>query len=267
MTTAQRSPADDRESDLTLEWPGHAPLAARLYGRRVAAGGPLVLHFHGGNFTGGGLENGALVARELARSNAVVLSLAYPVGDAHPFPDAVDAGYVALEWAWRHRVKLAGKAARLYLAGEEAGGNVAAGVALMARDRSHPPLAGQILLSPMLDPCSGTSSLRQVVRDATTCRWAEGWSTYLRSPGDTTHPYAVPGASLRLAGLPPTLVLVSRGDPMHDEGLAYACRLAQAGICVQSAELCPAECWPAALYEPASPEPVSYTHLTLPTKA
>jgi acetyl esterase/lipase len=89
-----------------------------------------------------------------------VVSLAYPLAPEHPFPQPIEVGYAVLQWLYKHRVKMAGKGAPLFLAGEEAGGNLAAAVAVISRDRGHPPLAGQILVSPMLDPCTGTASQR-----------------------------------------------------------------------------------------------------------
>lgn len=240
------------EADITIPLTGREPVAARLYGARSAGGGPLVLHFHGGTFACGDLDNGRTVSQLLASAGAVVVSLAYPLAPQHPFPAGVELGYAALEWLYKQRVKLAGKAARLYLAGEEAGGNLAAALALMARDRAHPPLAGQILLSPMLDPCAGTASLRQATDGSAECRWAAGWQAYLRSPNDATHPYAVPGASLRLADLPPTLVLVSESDAMRDEAQRFAKRLGAAGVTVTQRVLPTARCWPGALFEPAA---------------
>jgi acetyl esterase/lipase len=238
------------EADITIPLPGRDPAAARVYGKRVAAGGPLVLHFHGGTFACGSLDNGRTVARLLASSGAVVVSLAYPLAPQNPFPAGVEVGYAALEWLYKQRVKLAGKAASIYLAGEEAGGNLAAATALISRDRGHPPLAGQILLSPMLDPCTGTASLREATDDAIECRWASGWQAYLRSPKDAMHPYAVPGGSLRLSDLPPTLLLVSEGDAMRDEGLRFANRLREAGVAVTERVMSTASCWPGALFEP-----------------
>lgn len=227
--------------------PGHGGVATRIYGRRRRGGGmPLVLHFHGGNFASGGLDCGAALARLLESAGAVVVSLAYPLAPAHPFPQAVETGYAALQWLHRQRGKLAGAGARLFVAGEEAGGCLAAAVALVARDQAHPPLAGQILVAPMLDPCTGTASLREAVGMATQCRWAEGWQQYLRSPMDAEHPYAVPSRTLRLAGLPPTLVLTGEDDPMHDEALAYAARLRAGGIAV-TANVLPVTGWPESL--------------------
>jgi acetyl esterase len=254
--TAETAPALV-ETDTTIALEDGASLALRLYGaprKRGAPAAPLVVHFHGGAFNSGGLEEGAPFAHLLAGAGAVVVSVAYPLAPAHPFPQAIEAGYQALAWAYRQRTKLAGSGARVYVAGEEAGGNLAAAVALMARDRAHPPLAGQILATPMLDPCGGTASLRDALGHETCCKWFTGWQQYLRSPRDAEHPYAVPGRVRRLADLPPTLVLTGADDPMHDEALAYAKRLGAAGIAVTTAVL-PVTGWPDSLCEQAADAP------------
>jgi acetyl esterase len=245
----------DAESDISIALPGREPVTARTYGvhsqRRGETDRPLVLHFHGGNFVCGELDDGRGVARMLVAAGAAVVSMAYPLAPLHPFPDAIEVGYEALEWLYKQRNRLAGKGARVYLAGEEAGGNLAAALALIARDRAHPPLAGQILLSPMLDPCAGTASLREATGDATDCKYSQGWQKYLRCARDAEHPYAVPGSSRRLADLAPTLVLAGQNDPMRDEALRYAKRLEEAGIPVRSEVLSTAQGWPEALADPA----------------
>ena len=245
---AARPARDEFESDIAIPFDGRGPVTARIYGRRVSGGGPLVLHFHGGTFACGSLDNGRAMSRLLVRSGAVVVSVAYPLAPAHPFPAGVETGYAALEWLHRQRIRLAGKAARTYLAGEEAGANLAAALALISRDRGHPPLAGQILVSPMLDPCAGTQSLRDANNGTHECRWAAGWHAYLRSPNDAIHPYAVPSTSLRLADLPPTLILVGSDDALRDDGLRFGSRLAAAGIAVTQAVVPTRRCWPEALY-------------------
>jgi acetyl esterase/lipase len=238
------------EADLSIELPGRKPVGARVYGRRAKGEtAPLVLHFHGGTFICGGLDNGRNVARLLAGAGAVVVSVAYPLAPESPFPEPIEVGYAALEWLYKQRTKLGGKGAQVYLAGEEAGGNLAAAVALIARDRAHPPVAGQILLSPMLDPCAGTASLRKATNDAAECRWATGWEKYLSCPSNAMHPYAVPGGSLRLSALAPALVLVGANDAMRDEALTFAGRLRAAGIEVTSSVLPSATDWPKALYD------------------
>ncbi len=239
------------ETDITIELPEREPVTARTYGqRKPGTASPLVLHFHGGTFDCGSLDNGRIVAGLLAEAGAVVVSLAYPLAPKYPFPQPIEVGYAVLEWLYKQRTKLAGKGAPLFLAGEEAGGNLAAAVAVIARDRAHPPLAGQILLSPMLDPCVGTASLREVVADDCRCRWAAGWREYLSSPTDAMHPYAVPSASLRLGDLPPALMLVGADDPMRDEAHAYAKRLEAAGVTVHSKVVPSAANWPQALSSP-----------------
>lgn len=223
-------------------------LAVRVYGQRGAVGsGALVLHFHGGAFVAGDLESGATVARLLASTGAVVVSLDYPLAPAHPFPAAIEAGYAALEWAWQARVRLAGPRTRLFVAGEEAGGNLAAAIAMMARDRLIPHLAGQILLSPMLDACLGTASLRRSHAGPATCPLAVGWRQYLLEGRGTDHPYAMPGQARRLAGLPPALVLTAADDPLRDETLTYTQRLREAGVPASTCELQGRTGWPATL--------------------
>ena len=178
------------------------------------------------------------------RPAAVVVSLEYPLAPAHPFPQAAEAGYAALSWIYRNRKRLGGVGAAVLVAGEEAGGNLAAAVGLMARDRQRPPLAGQILLSPMLDPCVGTASLRDADLDAGDCPWASGWASYLPRVDDASHPYAVPGTCLRLAQVPATLLITSRDDPFRDEALAFAARLRDAGVAVEQLVVESATGWP-----------------------
>lgn len=198
----------------------------------------------------GDLESGERMARLFARAGAVAVSVAYPLAPEHRFPEAVEAGYAALEWTYKYRNKLAGTGAGVYVAGDEAGGNLAAAVALIARDRAHPPLAGQILIAPMLDPCVGTASLRESMECETGCKWADGWQQYLRGPMDAEHPYAVPGKATRLVGLAPALVLSGHDDPMRDEAMAYAQRLLSAGIKVTTDVLRGDTGWPESLAEP-----------------
>jgi len=250
---ASTVPPGPSEAEDSLVLADGRVLAVRRYGRKGTGGAtPLVLHFHGGAFTAGDLESGACLARLLAAAGAVVVSVAYPLAPEHRFPEAVEAGYAALEVLHRQRRKFAGARAQLFVAGEEAGGNLAAAVALVARDRAGPPLAGQILVAPMLDPCTGTPSQREAMDcEAMACKWAEGWRLYLRGPMDAEHPYAVPARALRLAGLPPTLILTGQDDAMRDEALAYAKRLAAAGIAVTSQKLPLQTGWPDSLADPA----------------
>jgi len=187
------------------------------------------------------------VVKLLVQAGATVVSLHYPLAPVHPFPRAVEASYAALQWLHRHRRKLSGDAdTPLFVAGEEAGGNLAAAASLVARDRGEPVLAGQILFSPMLDVCVATASLRDAHAGPVGCRWADGWHQYLPRASDALHPYATPGAAVRLAGLPRTLLVSAHDDPFRDETAAYAERLRAECVPVDTLMLPPPSGFPAA---------------------
>lgn len=214
---------------------------------RVMLPAPIALHLHGGAFVEGSLDSGRTVAGLLADAGAFVVSADYPVGPAHPFPHALQAVSRLLAWVYRHRAKWGSKASQIFVAGEEAGGNLAAGLALMARDQQTPPLAGQILISPMLDPTMATCSVRKAEAGPVGCKWADGWHRYLGSADKASHPYAAPLGSSRLASVAPALVLTAEDDPMRDESLGYARRLRSAGVPVMEHVLAGPTGWPCAL--------------------
>jgi acetyl esterase/lipase len=233
-----------------LVLPGHARMPLRILGQRPSGGrAPLVLHLHGGAFTGGDLDSGEGLAQLLADAGAVAVSVGYPLAPEHPFPAGVEAAYAALEWLNKNRRRLAGTSAPLFVAGEEAGGNLAAALALMARDRAVVELAGLILVAPMLDPCIASASQRAAMGEQVACKWTEGWRQYLGNPLHAEHPYAVPAYAQRLAGLPRTLVLAGEDDPMRDEAMAFAQRLREARVPVHT-NLIPATGWPDSLEQP-----------------
>jgi acetyl esterase/lipase len=222
--------------------------AVRFYGRRLAgASAPFVVHLHGGGFCGGSLDSGETVGRIIAAAGAVVASIDYPTAPGQHFPAQAEAAYAALQWAARKQRRLAGPDSRLFVAGEEAGGNLAAAAAVMARDRHGPDLAGQMLFSPMLDPTLGTASQRRCAMQRALDDTAEGWRQYLSCPCDASHPYAAPGLATRVTGLPPTLLVLGHDDPMDDEARAYGRRLAAAGVMVDTLHVSQAHGWPAAL--------------------
>jgi acetyl esterase/lipase len=243
-------------TEATIERENGLGMAARIYRASPSArSAPLVLHLHGGAFVVGSLENGETVATLLADAGAVVVSIDYPLAPRHRFPQPLHAAFQALNWLQAHRAGLAGKKSGLFVAGEEAGGNLAAALGLMARDQQAPPLAGQILLSPMLDPCMATCSVRQAEAGPVGCQWADGWHQYLGSPDKAAHPYASPLGSSRLAGLAPALLLTAEDDLMRDENLSYARRLRESGVHVREHVLTAPTQWPCALSHPSSMEP------------
>jgi acetyl esterase len=243
----------DRTEDLIR---AEAPMPLRIYRKGPSApAAPLVLHLHSGAFVAGGLDNGRTVATLLAETGAVVVSVDYPLAPRHPFPQALEAAFGTLQWLHRTRGKWAGRKSRLFVAGEEAGGNIAAGLALMARDQQRPDLAGQILLSPMLDPRVATCSMRDAAAGPVGCKWADGWHDYLGSADKAAHPYASPLMSSRLAGLAPALMLTAEDDLLRDECLSYAARLRAADVAVAEHVLPAPTGWPCAFHDPAGAAP------------
>lgn len=212
-------------------------LAARLYkasadGRRDV----LIVFFHGGGFVDGDLESPDPFLRHLAEASGypVVLSSSYTLATVKPFPAAVEDAHAVLLWAKKNKTKLGWTGKRMVVAGIEAGANLAAVCALMARDRGAPQLAGQILMMPMLDPGLSTCSMREmpscVEKAKVFDECAAAYRGYLPHPADRSHPYASPLQSSRLKHLPPALILSTEDDPLRDEAEAYGSKLIQSGI-------------------------------------
>jgi acetyl esterase len=234
---------------------GQHALPARIYRSEKASGlAPVVLHMHAGAFVSGSAEMGATVSALLADAGAVVVSAEYPLAPAHRFPDAVRALFQALTWLRTNPLEGGSKKAALFVAGEEAGGNLAAALALMARDQQEPELAGQILLSPMLDPVLGSCSVREANAGPSGCQWADGWHQYLGSADKAAHPYAAPVNSSRLSGVAPALIVTAEDDLLRDESLRYARRLRESGVAVREHVLPAPTHWPCALANPTLPE-------------
>jgi len=207
-----------------------APHRATWY-RQPSKDAPLVLHLHAGAFVCAPAAGRVTVTEQLLmQAGASVLSLHYPLAPAHPFPDAICAAYATLQYLSRERRRLLRSNGKIIVAGVEAGGNIAAGVALMARDRGELNLSGQILFSPMLDPLLATHSVRGARVGSPGCPYAEGWRQYTPDPTHACHPYAYPARAVRLHGLPPALLFTAADDPFRDETRAYAQRLAHQGI-------------------------------------
>lgn len=198
----------------------------------------LLLFLHGGTFTEGSAEAAAARSAMLAEAGADVVSLDYPLAPEHPFPNGLSAAFEALQAIATKPAKLTGSAnTALFVAGEEAGGNIAAALALMARDQHAPKLAGQLLISPMLDPQLGSASMRDGECGGRECIYAKGWQAYLGDCTRADHPYATPLNASRLAGLAPALVLSVAGHPLNDEAHRYATALREHGGAAQDLTL------------------------------
>jgi acetyl esterase len=218
--------------DLRVPGPG-GEIALRAYRPAPRGPHPVVVAIHGGCWYLGSLDSYDAYCRMLtATLGCLTLSVDYRLAPEHRFPAAAEDCYAAVLWAARNAGSLDGDAARLAVLGSSAGGNLAAAVALMARDRDGPSLACQALIVPMIEPDFATRSYRENSGHygVTLASLRIGWEHYLGSARDAENPYAVPIRAPSLAGLAPAIVFTAELDPLRDEGDAYAARLAAEGV-------------------------------------
>ena len=194
---------------------------------------PVTMWFHGGGWVVGNVATNDATCRELAnQSGGIVISVDYRLAPEHPFPVPFDDCYAATCWAADAAASLGGDASRLAVAGASAGGNLAAAMALAARDRGGPALVHQSLIYPVTDRDFGRASYREngdgYGLDLDTMEYF--WNCYATTEEDASNPYACPAAAEDLSGLPPAYVLTAEFDPLRDEGEEYGERLRAAGV-------------------------------------
>jgi acetyl esterase len=220
-----------RVDDRVIPGPG-GDLPVRIYTPDGDASRPLIVYFHGGGFVFCSLDTHDNTCRRLANANgAVVVSVDYRLAPEHCFPAPLDDCYAATVWAHEHAAELDADPDRLVVAGDSAGGNLAAATALLARDRGGPPIRFQLLVYPVIDAACDAASYVENAEgyflEAQAMRWF--WQQYLGPDGDGSDPLAAP-LRADLAGLPPALVVTAEFDPLRDEGEAYAAALRAAGV-------------------------------------
>jgi len=162
-----------------------------------------------------------------------VVSLDYRLAPKHKFPAAVEDAYCATFWAAQNAECINGDATRIAICGISAGGNLAAAVCLMAKDRGGPPLIFQLLAYPATNIATlETDSYRTYAKGYGLTKFHMQWfrNQYLANEEDSTSPYASPLLAADLSNLPPALVLTGEYDIVRDDGEAYAKRLKDAGV-------------------------------------
>lgn len=219
--------------DTVVHGPDFHQIPVRVYTpTQRTAPHPAVIYLHGDAFVSGDLDTGDPNCRDLcAGAGAVVVSVEYRLAPEHPFPAGIEDCYAALLWLRDHAGDLNVDPTRLAVAGRSAGGCLAAGLTMLARDRGGPELAYQLLLMPALDNRAETPSARAITDPRVINRQTvlDMWPAYL-GEADETIPAAVPGRAADLTGLPPACVLTCELDPLRDEGIDYARRLMAAGV-------------------------------------
>lgn len=205
----------------------------RIYTPAGSGPFPILAWFHGGGWVVGDLDSADATARHLAvGSRSVVVSVDYRLAPDTKFPGAADDCYAATQWAVQNAADLRGDARRIAVGGDSAGGNLAAAVALMARDRQGPALSFQLLVYPVTQRNFTTGSYQRCAEGymLTKASMEWYWRQYLKTDVDAVNPYAAPMVATNLSGLPPALVITAEFDPLCDEGEAYGQRLQAAGV-------------------------------------
>ena len=203
----------------------HVPNGAGPFG--------VCLYFHGGGWALNSIEtHDALVKRLAAESGCVFVNVEYRLAPEHKYPAAIEDAYTAVKWVHDRASELGCDPNRIAVSGDSAGGNLAAVVCLMSRDRGGPKIAYQALIYPITDCDFQRASYLEngegyfLTRQE--MKWF--WDLYVSSPEQMREPYASPLLSPSLRDLPPALILTAEYDPLRDEGEAYAQALQAAGV-------------------------------------
>jgi len=226
--------------DRTLPGPaGEIPI--RIYRASSEPALPVLVYYHGGGWVIGDLETHDRECRALCNSaGCIVVSVDYRLAPEHPFPAAVEDSWAALTWVAQHAASLGGDPDRLAVGGDSAGGNLAAVVALMARDAGGPALRHQLLIYPGVtgDTSQHASYEENAEAPFLPKRTIEYFMGHYFGPEQTTidEMRAAPLTASSHADLPPALVVTAEYDPLRDEGRAYADKLEAAGVAVKYSE-------------------------------
>lgn len=222
---------DDRQIPSTT---GTIPI--RIYTPGAAQNLPILVYFHGGSFTAGGLDTHDTPLRAIAnRADCIVVAVAYRLAPEHPFPAGIEDAYTATKWVADNARNFGGDPARIAVGGDSAGGAIATVVSMMARDRQIPSIMYQVLIYPSTDATMSSAAWQEFGDKGyvlTTQGMKENYDRYIPQGSDRQQPYISPLKANNLSNLPPAFILTAEFDPLRDEGEAYAERLKQAGISV-----------------------------------
>jgi acetyl esterase len=221
-----------RVENRTIPGPG-GPIPVRVYWPETGKALPVYVYFHGGGWVFGNIDGVDRPCRAIANAaGCVVVNVEYRLAPENKYPAAAEDAYAAFRYVAEHAAEFDADAARIAVGGDSAGGNLAAVVCLMARDRGGPMPVLQLLVYPVTDYDDDRPSSYEYAEGHLLTRslipWF--WGHYVASPEEGRQPYASPFQARNLEGLPPALVITAECDPIRDQGEAYAHRLQQAGV-------------------------------------
>jgi acetyl esterase len=216
--------------------PGPAqPIPVRVYQPSLAGGLPAVMFFHGGGFVLCGLDSHDRECRSLAnQSGCVVIAVDYRLAPEHRYPAAAEDCYAATRYVAEHAREFGIDGGRIAVCGDSAGGNLAAVVALMARDRGGPSLRYQLLVYPLTDFTDDSPSIREFNGVFLSAAMMDWFADSYVPQADRRQPYASPLLASDLRGLPSAYVITAECDMVRDQGEAYARKLQAAGVAVEA---------------------------------
>lgn len=220
-------------SEHDVPGPDGDPVRVRIYRPHASGTRPVIMYFHGGGFVLGNLDVADKPCRQLADvTGCVVVSVDYRLAPEYKAPAAAEDCYAATAWAAEHAGEFGGDGTRLAVAGDSAGGNLAAVVALMARDLAVPALRMQILIYPIIEIGGNRPSRAECGEGYLLTQRSLNWfdAHYLSAAPDAKNPYVSPIRAKTSAGLPRAIVITAGHDPLRDEGDAYARHLQQANV-------------------------------------
>jgi acetyl esterase len=236
--TTQGLPGPEMASVDDLVVAGRSPrIPIRVYRPTVDVGLPVLVYFHGGGWTIGGLDQVDAVCRALAeKAGCVVVSVAYRLAPEHKFPAAFEDCLAAVEWIHANAMEVGGDARRIAVGGDSAGANLAAACCIAARDRGGPPIVLQLLVYPAteyaVDRPSWAEHANAPVLTADDVVWF--WGQYLPDEWSHDDARAFPSAAATLHDLPPAFIGTAEFDPIRDDGENYGRLLRQADVNVTS---------------------------------
>lgn len=215
-------------------------IAARIYTPKGDGPFPLFVYYHGGGWVIGDLETADASCRMIAnQTNSVVVSVDYRLSPEYKFPVPFNDSYDALNWVYNNAQDLNGIASKITVGGDSAGGNISTAVCLRSRDENGPKIAAQILIYPVTNMATDTESYHDFEQGYGLDKNLMIWfiDHYMRDEMDKKNIYASPLLANDLSDLPPAFVIVAENDVLRDEGLAYAKRLQEAGVKVETATM------------------------------
>lgn len=227
----------ERIDDIEIKGKDQNKIPLRIFIPSNSKNLPVLLYFHRGGWVFGNIKEAEPVCRKLAHyTNSIVVAVDYRLAPENPFPKPLEDCYAATEWVQGNITKFGGDPNKLILCGESVGGNMAAAITLMSRDKHGPIIAAQLLICPVISSSTPEKNYEDSPDQYFITKEAMEffWNMYLQESGEGKNPYASPDYAKDFKGLPPALIITAEYDALKHEAEEYAKKLHHAGVPVIS---------------------------------